>query len=119
MPPINALCSLSSLLLTVTCYVKRNAVQEAAVKLPWVSAALVSGLSVTVYSLAMMIPINNKLAECYHNFQQGESKMDSAAVEDEYREAQARWRKLNFGMFVMGLRLIPRERSRLTNLPVL
>lgn len=95
-PPINGVCTLSNLVLTVTCYLNRDSSRAAAEKLPYVGSALAMSIATTAYALGIMVPMNKRMAVLAQNLKANESDEKS---EKELRFLQQRWQKLNYGEF--------------------
>ncbi|KAG9943101.1 hypothetical protein KCU85_g8933, partial [Aureobasidium melanogenum] len=102
-PPLNALCSLSNLILTGTAFLRArdgNLIAEA--KFPKLAAAFGLNIATTAWALLIQVPMNKrmtKLAEILKAGVANGTDKDSRqkAAETEFRELQLRWRKLNYG----------------------
>ena len=66
----------------------------AAEKLPFTGLALLFGACVTLWSLGVMVPLNEQMKGCFRELQ-GDGEKE--AVEKQFRQTQEKWRKLNFG----------------------
>lgn len=88
-PPTNGICSLMNLAVLIASY-RSGAAGD---KLPWIGAAFGLGMSVTVYTLTVMVPVNNSLKD-------SNQKLASAGAgekeEKEFRERERKWQRLNY-----------------------
>merc|ERR1712014_232403 len=82
-PPLNMLCTLSNLGLTVFCFLNRDSSRACADKLPFVGSAL-----------GLMVPMNRRMATLADNLNVNSADDKS---EKELRHLQKRWQKLNYG----------------------
>ena len=96
-PPLNGACTLTNLVLTITAYLHRNDSSLAAAKLPWLGASLALNLATTAWALGIMVPMNKAMARHATSLQANNADEKS---EKELRRLQARWQKLNYGMFL-------------------
>jgi hypothetical protein len=102
-PPLNALCSLSNLILTSTAYLRsRNGNLVAEAKFPILATAFGLNVATTAWALLIQVPMNKrmtKLAEILKAGVANGTDKDSRqkAAEKEFRDLQLRWRKLNYG----------------------
>lgn len=94
-PPLNLACTVSNLVLAVTCYINQNSSREAAAKMPYVAAAFGLSAATTAYALTIMVPMNRRMAVMAKNLEANTSDEKS---EKELRTLQQRWTKLNLGM---------------------
>jgi hypothetical protein len=94
-PPLNGLCTISNLALTVSAYLYRNSSKAAAEKLPYVATCFGLSAATTAYALLIMVPMNKRMAVLAKNLEANESDDKS---EKELRQLQQRWTKLNYGM---------------------
>lgn len=94
-PPLNGLCTLTSLVLTVTGYLNKDSSREAATKLPYFGTTLVLNLATTAYALGIMVPMNKAMAGHAASLEANSADEKSAK---ELRRLQKRWQKLNYGM---------------------
>ncbi|KAK4544563.1 hypothetical protein LTR36_004135 [Oleoguttula mirabilis] len=93
-PPLNMLCTLSNLALTVTSFMYRDSSRACAEKLPYVGAAFGLSAATTAYALLIMVPMNRRMAVLAGNLEANHSDDKS---EKELRHLQQRWTKLNLG----------------------
>jgi hypothetical protein len=93
-PPLNALCTLSNLILAITAYLSRNKSSAAAEKLPYLGAAFGLSAATTAYALGIMVPMNRRIGVLAKNLQTNSGHEKS---ERELRELQKRWTKFNYG----------------------
>jgi len=96
-PPLNAACTLTSLILTITGYLNKDSSREAATKLPYFGATLALNLATTAYALGIMVPMNKAMAG--HAAQLEANSGDEKSAK-ELRRLQSRWQRLNYGMFL-------------------
>lgn len=102
-PPLNALCSLSNLILTGTAYLNaRNGNLVAEAKFPRLAAATALNIATTAWALLIQVPINKRLAKLADTLKAGhaagkDTESRQKAAEVEFRNLQQRWRKLNYG----------------------
>lgn len=92
-PPLNGICSLANLAVLIGCFVNRKSNQAAAEKLPFIGAAFGVGISVTVYTLSIMAPINASLRDSDRKLQAASA---SEKEEKEFRERGKKWQRLNY-----------------------
>ena len=98
LPPANALFTIFNLAVSGACYLNRKTSRGAAIRLPYVAAAFGFGVSVTAWSLAIMLPMNKKMIECNEKFQQSiVNPKEIEEKEGEFEWLQWRWLKLNYG----------------------
>lgn len=93
-PPLNMLCTLSNLGLTVFCYLNRDSSSACADKLPFVGTAFGLSVATTAYALGIMVPMNRRMAALSDNLNVNSADDKS---EKELRQLQKRWQKLNYG----------------------
>lgn len=93
-PPCNGICSLMNLAVLIAAYTSRHTSREAAEKLPWVGAAFGFGMSVTAYTLTVMVPVNNSLKESNVQLAQAGA---GEKEEKEFRRREKKWQRLNYG----------------------
>ncbi|KAI7359774.1 hypothetical protein KC354_g9239 [Hortaea werneckii] len=93
-PPLNMLCTLSNLGLTVFCYLNRDSSSACADKLPFVGTAFGLSVATTAYALGIMVPMNRRMATLSDNLNVNSADDKS---EKELRQLQKRWQKLNYG----------------------
>ena len=93
-PPLNMLCTLSNLALTVTSYLYKDSSRACAAKLPYVGTAFGMSAATTLYALFIMVPMNRRMAVLAKNLEANESDDKS---EKELRHLQQKWMKLNLG----------------------
>ena len=102
-PPLNALCSLSNLILTGTAYLRaRDGSAIAEAKFPRLAAATALNIATTAWALLIQVPINKRLAKLADTLKAGvangtDKDSRQKAAETEFRNLQQRWRKLNYG----------------------
>lgn len=96
-PPLNGACTVTNLVLTITAYLHRHESSLAAAKLPWLGASLALNLATTAWALGIMVPMNKAMARHATSLQANNADEKS---EKELRRLQARWQKLNYGMFL-------------------
>ncbi|KAI4771427.1 hypothetical protein E4T52_13565 [Aureobasidium sp. EXF-3400] len=102
-PPLNALCSLSNLILTGTAFLRArdgNLIAEA--KFPKLATAFGLNIATTAWALLIQVPMNKRMSKLAEILKAGvangtdkDSRQKAAAT--EFRELQLRWRKLNYG----------------------
>lgn len=107
-PPLNGACTLTNLVLTITAYLHRNDSSLAAAKLPWLGASLALNLATTAWALGIMVPMNKAMARHATSLQANNADEKS---EKELRRLQARWQKLNYGMFLLIVELFDADFS--------
>ncbi|KAF2161168.1 hypothetical protein M409DRAFT_59425 [Zasmidium cellare ATCC 36951] len=88
-PRINAIGTVSNLVLAVMCFLKRNESQIAGVKWPVLAGAFLSNVGATLWTFAFMIPRNNGMRKFS---QKVEENPDDKVAEKELRRLQAEWR---------------------------
>ncbi|KAH9824617.1 hypothetical protein Tdes44962_MAKER04299, partial [Teratosphaeria destructans] len=93
-PPLNMLCTLSNLAVTVGAYLNRNKSSLAAERLPYVATAFAGSVATTAYALLIMVPMNRRMTALSKNLEVNNSDEKS---EKEFRSLQSRWQKLNLG----------------------
>lgn len=93
-PPLNMLCTLSNLALTVTSYMYKDSSRACAEKLPYVGAAFGLSAATTAYALLIMVPMNKRMTVLSKNLEANQSDDKS---EKELRYLQQRWQTLNLG----------------------
>lgn len=98
-PPLNGLCTVTNIALTVAAYLNRTESSAAAAKLPWLGASLALNLATTAYALGIMVPMNKAMARFAGSLQANSADEKS---EKELRRLQARWQKLNYGMSIIS-----------------
>ncbi|THY73324.1 hypothetical protein D6C87_04276 [Aureobasidium pullulans] len=102
-PPLNALCSLSNLILTSTAFLRArdgNLIAEA--KFPKLAAAFGLNVATTAWALLIQVPMNKRMSRLAEILKEGvangtEKDSRQKAAEKEFRDLQLRWRKLNYG----------------------
>jgi len=95
-PPLNALCTLSNLICTVTFYLHKDSSCVAAERLPFLATCFGLSIATTGYALGIMVPMNRRMAVLAGNLEKESADEKSAK---ELRGLQARWQRLNYGMF--------------------
>jgi len=93
-PPLNAMCTLSSLICTVTAYLYKDSNRAAAEKLPYVGAIFAANMATTAYALTIMVPMNKRMTVLAKNLEGNSSDEKSAK---ELRQLQQKWSLLNYG----------------------
>jgi len=93
-PPLNMLCTLSNLGLTVTAYLNRDTSRACAEKLPYLAAAFGLSIATTAYALLIMVPMNRRMAVLAKNLNANQNDDRS---EKELRYWQKRWQSRNYG----------------------
>jgi len=117
-PPLNAICTLSNLILTGFAYyysrgtgasIPGTAAHIASSKFPRLALAAVLNLATTAWALTIMVPMNKKMAvhagEMEKLVKDGEEQGASfKGNESELRRLQTRWTRLNYGraMIMIG-----------------
>lgn len=101
-PRINAIGTVSNLVLTVMCFLKRNESQIAGVKWPVLAGAFLSNVGATLWTFAFMIPRNSGMRKFS---QKVEENRDDKVAEKELRRLQAEWRAYAYGRFHWVARL--------------
>lgn len=113
-PPCNGICSLMNLAVLIASYIHRGSNRAAADKLPWVGAAFGLGMSVTVYTLTIMVPVNNSLKD-------SNQKLSAAGAgekeEKEFRQREKKWQRLNYSEYNLWTKDFQQKRSML--IPIL
>ncbi|CAD0112498.1 unnamed protein product, partial [Aureobasidium uvarum] len=102
-PPLNALCSLSNLILTSTAFLRArdgNLIAEA--KFPKLAAAFGLNVATTAWALLIQVPMNKRMTRLAEILKAGvangtDKDSRQKAAETEFRELQLKWRKLNYG----------------------
>lgn len=101
-PPLNAVCTLSNLIMTGTAYYFSGQSRLAAAKLP--RLAIAAGLSVatTAYALGIMVPLNKRQVAHAQEMEKaaaaGEEKSEKYKTnERELRKLQNTWITMNYG----------------------
>lgn len=92
-PPCNGICSIANLAVLIASFVHRDANRAAADKLPWVGAAFGLGMSVTAYTLTIMVPVNNSLKDSNEKLQKANA---GEKEEKEFRAREKKWQRLNY-----------------------
>jgi hypothetical protein len=99
-PPLNAACTLSNLILTITAYLHRDSSRVMAERLPYYAATFGMSVATTAYALLIMVPMNRRMAKMAEQLQVNEQDEKS---EKELRELQQRWTLLNYGMDILDV----------------
>ncbi|KAI5203462.1 hypothetical protein E4T42_09476 [Aureobasidium subglaciale] len=102
-PPLNALCSVSNLILTSTAFLKSrdgNLIAEA--KFPKLAAAFGLNVATTAWALLIQVPMNKRMSRLAEILNEGvaagkERDSRQKAAEKEFRDLQVRWARLNYG----------------------
>jgi len=100
-PPLNALCTLSNLILAGTAYYNRNS-PIMAIKWPRLAIAFGLNMATTVYALAIMVPNNVKMTKLSKEMNEAVAKGDAGEPankqkEMQFRQIQQKWMRLNLG----------------------
>lgn len=93
-PPVNAISTISNLVMVIAVYLDRKKGRDTAAKLPWLAASFALSLGVTIYTLTVMVPINNALKE---NAKKLDKDPEDEQARKGFREAQATWQIFNVG----------------------
>jgi hypothetical protein len=102
-PPLNALCSLSNLILTSTAFLNaRNGNVIAQAKLTKLAIALGLNIATTAWALMIQVPMNKRMSRLAEILKAGvangtDKEGRQKAAEKEFRDLQIKWRKLNYG----------------------
>lgn len=105
-PPLNALCTLSNVILAGYTYYNRNTDLFLAAKFPRLAAAAAFNVATTAWALGIMVPMNKKMDALAKKLKDGvergvEKESRHKSDEHEFRELQYRWRKLNYGRAII------------------
>lgn len=106
-PPLNALCTLSNVVLAGTAYYNRDVSPVLAARFSRFAVAAALNVATTAWALIVMVPMNKKMTvlatRLKNGVQGGQEKEDGHKVlEREFRDLQKRWRTLNYGRaFIM------------------
>jgi hypothetical protein len=100
-PPLNGVCTLSNLILTITAYLNKNSSREASVKLPFFVGAFALNMATTAWAIGIMVPMNKAMARHAETLEVNSGDEKAAK---ELRRLQSRWQKLNYGELDMRLR---------------
>lgn len=93
-PRVNAIGTVSNLVLAVMCFLKRNETPIAGVKWPILAGAFLANLGTTVYTFAFMVPRNNGM----RNFSKKlEENPDDKMAQRELRRIQDEWKVYAYG----------------------
>ncbi|KAK4553757.1 hypothetical protein LTR86_009255 [Recurvomyces mirabilis] len=92
-PPLNAVCTLSNLAVTVTAFLYRDSSRVAAEKLPYVATCFGMSIATTAYALLIMVPMNRRMGVMAKNLEVNNSDDKS---EKELRQLQQKWTALNY-----------------------
>jgi len=117
-PPLNALCTLSNLILTGFAYyysrgtgssIPGTAAHIASGKFPRLALAAVLNLATTAWALTIMVPMNKKMTVHAGEMEKLVKDGDEQSAkfkgnESELRRLQTRWSRLNYGraMIMIG-----------------
>lgn len=93
-PRVNAIGTVSNLVLAVMCFLKRNESPIAGVKWPYLAAAFLANMGTTVYTFAFMVPRNNGMRKFSQKL---EENPDDKMAEREFRRIQGEWRVYAYG----------------------
>ncbi|KAK5156394.1 hypothetical protein LTS14_005282 [Recurvomyces mirabilis] len=94
-PPLNAVCTLSNLAVTVTAFLYRDSSRVAAEKLPYVATCFGMSIATTAYALLIMVPMNRRMGVMAKNLEVNNSDDKS---EKELRQLQKKWTALNYAL---------------------
>ncbi|KXT09012.1 hypothetical protein AC579_7868 [Pseudocercospora musae] len=98
-PKLNAVSTLSNLVLGTTCFLKRNESRVAHEKWAFLLAAFGLNVATTVYTLGYMAPLNNSMRDSAKKL---EADPSDAAAEKKFRETQVSWKRgANFRTIIM------------------
>ena len=89
-PKLNAVSTLSNLVLGITCFLKRNESRVASEKWAFLLAAFGLNVATTVYTLGYMAPFNNSMRDSAKKL---EADPSDAAAEKKFRETQVIWKR--------------------------
>lgn len=92
-PPLNAVCTLSNLVMTVTAYLNKDTNSIAAAKLPYLGISFACNMATTAYAIFIMVPMNKKQTALAEDLKITENE----TKEKELRSLQKRWQTLNYG----------------------
>lgn len=92
-PPLNAACTLSNLIMTVTAYLNKDNNSVAAAKLPYLGVSFACNMATTAYALLIMVPMNKKQTALAEDLKVN----DNETKEKELRRLQKRWATFNYG----------------------
>ncbi|EMC96517.1 hypothetical protein BAUCODRAFT_148115 [Baudoinia panamericana UAMH 10762] len=93
-PPLNALCTVTNLGLTIYCYLNRNRSRACREKLPFLAISTAFNIATTAWALMIMVPRNQRMTLLAKNIRVNQSDVKS---EKEMRQIQQTWQKLNYG----------------------
>lgn len=105
-PPLNALCTLTNLILTGTSYYNRDSSPLLAAKLPRLALAAALNVATTAWALGIMVPMNKRMTVLAAQLKDGAAKGQEKesrhkSVEHEFRALQKKWMKLNYGRAII------------------
>lgn len=93
-PPLNMLCTLSNLVVSITSYLNKDTNAAASAKLPYAIAGTVLNIATTVWAITVMVPLNKSMTKDANTLETN-STNESAAK--SLRQTQQKWRSLNLG----------------------
>lgn len=93
-PPLNAACTLTNLILTITAYLNKDKSLAAAQKLPFFAAATGLSLATTAYALTFMVPLNNKIKGYAAKLEVDPNDKNATSL---FRNGQTTWQTWNLG----------------------
>lgn len=99
-PRVNAIGTVSNLVLAVMCFLKRNESPIAGVKWPILAGAFLANMGTTAYTFAFMVPRNNGMRKFSQKL---EENPDDKMAEREFRRIQGEWRNWAWGECFAGL----------------
>ncbi|KAK4549927.1 hypothetical protein LTR36_005228 [Oleoguttula mirabilis] len=112
-PPFNGICTLANLVLSGFAYYNRDRTDTyASAKLPLTALAFGLHVATTVYTLTIMAPYNEKLKVASRELNRGVDRVGKPGEEgtdgqkksaEAFRDAQVRWKTLNYGRGIVML----------------
>lgn len=97
-PPLNALCTLSNIVVGVTSYLYKDTNAAASAKLPYAIAGGVLNLATTAWAILIMVPMNQSMTKDANTL---ETNSTSESAAKSLRQTQQKWRKLNLSMYTL------------------
>ncbi|QIX01205.1 hypothetical protein AMS68_006722 [Peltaster fructicola] len=91
-PPLNALCTLSNIVVGVTTFLYRDTSASASAKLPYAVAGTVLNLATTAWAILIMVPLNRSMAKDADALEANSTNENAAK---SLRKTQQKWRQLN------------------------
>lgn len=107
-PPLNAVCTLGNLVMTIFAYLYSRQSPIAAAKAPRLALATALSVATTAYALLIMVPMNRRQMALAVELEKLDMAGDTKAEvyksnEMELRRIQVRWTKMNYGRAVIML----------------